>query len=245
MGLRNKNKYNYTTHFLTQVSKRYPKYKREELIQYLEELKDTVVFCGISKHPTTRNDIHIYRNERDTLLVDPKKLKLITMFPYSLVKQLDDKEVDVEEEVRRELEVDDLTNVEVWNSVTEDDVNKEDFNTVVDKEKLGILEARVYDNLIPKTIQERIFDELLEIARERLQEQSMSIVLDNVDFIKNKKESLNDFDYLEKTVKELLEQYECTVARLKEELELYSNILEHSKINSKLLRKELISKQYE
>lgn len=177
--------------------------------------------------------MHIYRNERGTLLVDPKKLKLITMFPYSLVKQLDDKEVD------------DLTNVEVWNSITEDDVNKEDFNTVVDKEKLGILEARVYDNLIPKTIQERIFDELLEIARERLQEQSMSIVLDNVDFIKNKKESLNDFYYLEKTVKELLEQYECTVARLKEELELYSNILEHSKINSKLLRKELISKQYE
>lgn len=34
MGLRNKNKYNYTTHFLTQVGKRYPKYKREELIQY-------------------------------------------------------------------------------------------------------------------------------------------------------------------------------------------------------------------
>lgn len=54
MGLRHKERYSFTNHFLVQVSKRYPQFTQEEFLGYLENLKDNATFSGISQHKITR-----------------------------------------------------------------------------------------------------------------------------------------------------------------------------------------------
>lgn len=244
MGLRNKERYSFTNHFLAQVSKRYPQFTQEEFLRYLENLKDNATFSGISQHKVTRHVIHVYKDEKDVLLVDPKRYKMITMYPYRQVKILDKpSEYDLEQEVQEVLEQYNLNDEKEWAALVENIKEQDEKNWVLGKEAADTLRKEYFANEIPFEIQQEIYKQLMDIAQRQLLKEVNRVVEDLTSKVTIQKEGLPHleeqgvFKDLVSEVTQIGDLMNNGYTQIKDALKVYQNILEHNKLDFKTLQK--------
>lgn len=86
MGVRNSQKYKRTNHFVNRINFRYGIHESKEVDNFIKKLLDTAEFKDIiqKRYKGKIVQLHRYCTVKDTLIVDPKGYKLISVYPHKV-----------------------------------------------------------------------------------------------------------------------------------------------------------------